>query len=297
MRPDIAPRDARDTRDSIRDGALSRSRRTVAYLLLLTVCGSVAAMSWAGLYGFARVTLHWSSWHAALVPIALDVAAMSCALLALDSLARNDSATSFRLLTAIFVGLSAFINWRHALTTHSIAEQVFFPAMSCLGYLFIDAVLRKYRRDTRRDRMGMPAREAPAPLPNHGAIAWFRFPGRAFAATSRAIEARIAEPPATRTSAAQVASGVDTATRQRDYANGVLDGVSQADAIRAALAELGDARPSEVVAWLADNGRPGVAPQRVNDVIRRDRENGGRHRASGGLVAISGGNDGGEIAS
>jgi hypothetical protein len=261
--------------------------RWAGHLLIAAVMASAASMSWSNLYRFAEHTMHWSSWHAALVPIGLDIAALACALLALDTVMRNDSAVSFRLLTAALISLSAFLNWRETLGTHNIAEEVFFPAMSVLSYAMVDSVIRKSRRDVRRDRMGLSARPAPQPLPRHGAAAWLRYPGRAFAATSAAIETRLGDPPAIRTTAAQVASD-DTATRQRDYASGVVDGVSQADAIRTALAELGDARPSEVVAWLAENGRPGVAPQRVNDVIRRDRE-GGKHRA---LYAIGDGDAG-----
>jgi len=250
------------------DGALSRSRRVVAYLLLGTVMSAVAAMSWAGLFAFARTTMHWSPLHAALVPIALDVAALSCALLALDSLSRNDSAMAFRSLTAALVGLSAFVNWRHALASHNIAEQLFFPSMSVLSYLLIDAVLRKYRRDTRRDRMGLPAREAFAPLPRTGLAVWLRFPRRAFASVSNALAQRV-----------DVSAVPTDATRRRDYATGMLDGLSQANAIRAAIAEVG-AEPRQVAEWLAERGRP-VATQRVYDVLRRDgvdRE-GGRHRA------------------
>ena len=59
--------------------------------------------------------------------------------------------------------------------------------------------------------------------------------------------------------------------------------VSQADAIRRAIAEAGT-RPAQVVAWLAAHGRPGVAPQRVCDILRRDQQARQRSRA---LRAIS----------
>jgi hypothetical protein len=49
-----------------------------------------------------------------------------------------------------------------------------------------------------------------------------------------------------------------------------LASVSQADAIRYAITEAGT-RPARVVAWLAAHGRPGVAPQRVSDILRRDQ--------------------------
>lgn len=49
--------------------------------------------------------------------------------------------------------------------------------------------------------------------------------------------------------------------------------LSQADAIRLAIAEIGSRDPGEVSAWLEQNGRS-VARQRISDVVRRD----GRHR-------------------
>ncbi len=259
-----------DQGDSERDSArlaqvtrVARGRKAVAYCLLAVVMGAVAGMSWAGLYGFAHVTMHWSPVHAVLVPVALDVAAITCAFLALDSLSRNDSAIAFRVLTAALVALSAFVNWRHALTTGNVAEQVFFPAMSILSYILIDAVLRKFRRDTRRDRAGLPVREALAPLPRIGPAVWLRYPGRAW----RAVSAGLAERVPLDTQRAS-----DT-QRAADYAAGVLDGLSQADAIRRAIEAVG-AEPRQVVTWLADRGLPGVPTQRVYDVLRRDR---GKH--------------------
>lgn len=275
----LTPYDSAEARplsaETRRAAVMSQSRRVIAYGLLALVMGAVAAMSWAGLYAFARTTMHWSPVHAALVPVALDVAATACAFLALDSLARNDSAVAFRTLTAALVALSAFVNWRHALGTHNIAEQVFFPSMSLLSYGLIDAVLRKYRRDTRRDLAGRPVREAVAPLPRVGVLAWVRYPGRAFGAVSGAIAQRV-----------PAAGEPSDATRRADYAAGYLVGLTQSDAIRRALEAVGPV-PREVVAWLADHGRPGVRPQRVHDVMRRDGI--GRHRSALRAVESGGG--------
>lgn len=48
-----------------------------------------------------------------------------------------------------------------------------------------------------------------------------------------------------------------------------IEGLSLADAIRHGIKARGD-QAAEVVAWLAEHGRPGVPPQRVYDVLRRD---------------------------
>src|ERR1039458_5802457 len=80
-----------DARESHLDGTLSRGRRATGYLLITVVMGAVAAMSFSNLYRFGHVTLGWSPGHAVLVPIALDVAALACAALALDSVSDRKS--------------------------------------------------------------------------------------------------------------------------------------------------------------------------------------------------------------
>jgi hypothetical protein len=269
-----------------------------AYLLLLAVLGAVAAMSFSSLYAWAREALGWSPGHAALVPIALDIAAMTCALLALDSIAKGEVATMLRALTAAFVALSAFINWRHAIATGNIAEQIFFPAMSVLAYALVHAVFSKYRREVRRDLAGHSHRAVLAELPRLGAAAYLRFPRRAFTVASVAIAARletaerdVRPAPAAARAAAPAGPPSSAPTRRTRSAStaprprptttaprptttegapvGELAELSQADAIRRGLAETGG-QPREVVAWLAEHGRPGVLASRVYDIQRRD---------------------------
>ena len=255
-------RHAKDPGAAEGDSALTRrltiGRRAVAYTLLTTVMGAVAAMSWAGLYSFAHDTMRWTPTHAALVPVALDVAAMACALLALDSIGKGETAVTLRTLTASFVGLSAFVNWRHAILTGNIAEQVFFPAMSILAYALVHAVMGKVRREVKREQHGQPQRPPLEPLPRTGVLAWVPFvgaPGRALAAVRTSVARRLpAEPVVHRDIPATI----------------VLEGLTQADAIRRAIETVGE-QPREVVAYLESNGWPGVATQRVYDVLRRDR--------------------------
>jgi len=236
---------------------LTIGRRAVAYTLLIAVMGAVAAMSWAGLYSFARDTMGWSDWHAVLVPVALDVAAMSCALLALDSIGKGETAVTLRALTACFVGLSAFVNWRHAVASGNIAEQVFFPSMSILAYALVHAVMGKVRREVKREQHGQPQRAPLEPLPRTGVLAWLPgvgSPGRALAAVRASVARRLPAEPVVHTDIP---------------ATIVLEGLTQADAIRRAIDAVGQ-QPREVVAYLEANGWPGVATQRVYDVIRRD---------------------------
>jgi hypothetical protein len=255
--------------ETLADGHLVRARRGVAYLLIIAVMGAVAAMSWAGLYSFATHDLGWSTWHAALVPIALDIAAMACALLALDSIGKGETATGFRVLTAAFVALSAFVNWRTALHTGNIAEQVFFPAMSILAYALVHAVMGKARREVRREQHGQNARQALAPLPRTGLLAWLPVigsPRSALGAVRTAVAERLPETPAE--TPAETPRRAELA--RRDIPAIVdLSGLTQADAIRRAIEVVGEF-PRDVVAYLDSHGWPGVATQRVYDVRRRD---------------------------
>lgn len=245
-----------------RPGKVTRAQRAMAYLLLIAVMGAVAAMSWAGTYGWAREVLHWTPAHAVGVPVSLDIAAMACALLALDAIADGENGTTFRVLAALFVALSAFTNWRWADRTGNIAEEIFFPAMSVLAYLLAHAVFERIRRKTKRlQQTGATTRRAVKPLPRLGLLPWLPVigsPKRALGAIRHAVAERVPEVPA-----AEVAHRDITATI-------VLEGLSQSDAIRRAIESVGP-NPRDVVAWLDERGWPGVAPQRVYDVIRRDQ--------------------------
>lgn len=255
-----APDDIATVGAARRDGRLTRAQRGAAYLLLIAVMAAVAAMSWAGTYGWAREVLHWTPAHAAFVPVSLDIAAMACALLALDAISDGENGTTFRLLAALFVALSAFTNWRWADRTGNIAEELFFPSMSVLAYLLAHAVFERIRRKVKRlQQHGQTARRAVKPLPRLGLLPWLPVigsPRRALGAVQRAVAERVPEAPA-------------EVVHQDVPATIVLEGLTQADAIRRAIDAVGP-NAREVVAWLAEHGWPDVAPQRVYDVIRRD---------------------------
>jgi hypothetical protein len=250
----------------------ARNLRTGGYVAATLVMLCVAGMSWAGLYGWARHVLHWAPFTAGAVPVSLDIAALTCALLALDTASQNEPATSYRTLTGVFVGLSAFVNWRYRIGSHNLTEQVFFPVMSILAYALIDTTIRKYRRDASRARIGQDARPSPDPLSRYGLLTWvpgIGHPVKAWQARSAELAARIPEP-----------------ARPEQPRLIVITELSQSDAIRHAIEITGSHDPGEVGAWLADNGRP-VARQRISDVLRRDGLTNGRHR----LTALEGGGE------
>jgi hypothetical protein len=289
---------------------MTRNLRTSGYLAATVVMLCVAGMSWAGLYGWARNVLHWAPFAAGAVPVSLDIAALTCALLALDTVSQNDPATAYRFLTAVFVSLSAFVNFRYRLTTHNVTEEVFFPVMSVLAYALIDTTIRKYRRDSRRTALGQSARPAPEPLTRYGLLVWLPgigHPVSAWRARSAELAARVAAPSRTvapprpshdaprltgpsRPSRAIAPSqsvapsrltGPPHSSQQTGAGPSQLAELSQADAIRLAIETTGSHDPGEVSGWLAEQGRP-VARQRVSDVLRRDGATGRR------LTAITG---------
>jgi len=247
----------------------------------------VAAMSWSGLYGWARTVLAWPEATAWAVPVSLDIAALTCALLALDTVSRNDPATGYRTLTAVFVGLSAFVNWRYRLNSHNVAEEIFFPAMSILAYALIDTTIRKYRRDSRRDRAGEEARQAPNSLTRYGLLTWLPglgHPGRAWTARRVELAGRIPTPVAL--DVATVAQPVASVAPPAEPRLIVLAELSQAAAIRHAIEVTNSTDPGSLVAWLAEHGRD-VARQRVCDQIRRDGLTSSQPR----LTALHGGQE------
>jgi hypothetical protein len=167
--------------------------------------------------------------------------------------------------------------------------------MSVLAYAMVHAVFAKYRREVRRDLAGHGHREILAELPRLGVAAWARFPSRTFGVASAAIAVRLdaaeralrpshsasgsrltgsapveARPAPSRERTAAPRPSPTRRSPAHRGAEGDLAEMRLADAIRAGLAEVGE-QPREVIAWLADRGRPGVKASRVYDVLRRDR--------------------------
>lgn len=246
--------------------------RAGGYAAATAVMLCVAAMSWSGLFGWARTVLGWPVATAWAVPVSLDIAALTCALLALDTVSRNDPATGYRTLTAVFIGLSAFVNWRFRLTSHNVAEETFFPSMSVLAYALIDITIRKFRRDSRRERIGQEARKAPEPLTRYGLLAWV--PG-------------IGHPiQAWRAASAELAHRIPVVAQPSQPRLIVLAELSQADAIRYAIERTESTDPGTILTWLAEHGRD-VARQRICDQIRRD----GLTMSQPRLTALNGGQE------
>jgi len=275
------------------DGLATRSRRAGAYLLLAFVMVSVAAMSWSGLFAFATDEMHWSHAHSLLVPVSLDVAAITAALLALDRIEKGETGAAFRVIAAFLVGLSAFINWRRALLTGNIAEEVFFPAMSVIAYGLVHAVMGSTRRDVKRAQHGHKSKARIEPLPRYGLLVWVPWlgaPGDALESLQAAVRKRLTATarsrtagPSSRAAASATASG-QPGTGENRSSDGASEAASEAasatasghgsqsDRIRIAIAALRESTGSEPSASDVREYMGGSVPiGRVNDVMRRDR--------------------------
>jgi hypothetical protein len=273
-----------------RVGFATNGQRIAAYASLAGVLVCVGYMSWDGEYNWATHVLLWVAVSALMVPVALDLAAVACTLLAATQIDKGESGFAFRVLGAIFMGLGAWINWRYALRSGNITEEVFFPAMSALAYSLIHAVLSAARREARRRQHGHKSKERTEPLPWLGILVWLPGigqPREALDVWKQSVALRLAKVLA-RIQLADPATGSgDADTQAEDQQDDGEDGDgapdtqdappppdltqmgTQADAIRWVLANV-SSQPLDALRHLRTHGFPTIKPQRIHDQIRRD---------------------------
>ncbi|MDX3458954.1 DUF2637 domain-containing protein [Streptomyces sp. ME02-8801-2C] len=99
--------------------------------------------------------------------VALDCAAALCVALTIQAFYKGESAGLAHVLVWVFAGLSAFANYRQAVRTAAHDDDWFLPAMSILGAVLLEVVVRKIRR-TARSEYGVYER----PLPKFRALRW-----------------------------------------------------------------------------------------------------------------------------
>lgn len=272
-----------------RVGLVAAGRRRLAYIAFGLVLLCVGYMSWTGEYEWATHELLWTAVMALMVPVALDMAAIVCTMLAADQIDKGESGFAFRVLAAVFMGLGAWINWRYALRSRNVTEEVFFPAMSVLAYSIIHAVLAAARREARRRQYGHKSKQRVEPLPRFGLLAWLPglgAPKEALDATRLSVRMRLA--------ASLAAAGL--AALESEDEQGAADGdalppppppdqdaldtahlatLSLAESVRWVLAErcaagLDAAAASQAVtAFLRGHGQPLLKASRVTDVLKR----------------------------
>jgi hypothetical protein len=277
--------------------APARGRRfaSVAFAVaLLAVATVIALESYRGLVGFAAmIGIHGAA--ALGVPISLDGVSLAAAAVALRAELAGESSALYRGTLFAFTAASAAANWYHGASTDGAPAALYLGGMSLAVAWVFTLSLRQIRHESRR-AAGTTTERRPNFSPAH----WMRYPGLTWRAWSLAIRdghtsprvaiaaavaeraARDTETPSEVPAAAAAASpaaapgrprAARTAAARPRPAAAAAEGAapSLADAIRAALAEVGES-PREVVAYLAEHGRPGVKASRVHDVIRRDRE-------------------------
>jgi hypothetical protein len=301
--PPIAPRDTAPAATPAAATAATvapvHSRRLASVAFAVALLGVEAVIileSYRGLVGFAEmIGIHGAA--ALGVPISLDGVALAAAAVALRAELAGEASGLYRLTLFAFTAASAAANWYHGVRAGGAASALYLGGMSLAVAWVFTLSLRQIRHESRR-AAGATTERRPSFSPAH----WARYPRLTFRAWSLAIrdghtspraaieaarlegagrarrpaKAAAAEParspapaagrPPVRRKAAPRPRPAVTPAAEGDFATMRL-----ADAIRAGLAEVGE-QPREVIAWLAERGRPGVPASRVYDVMRRDRE-------------------------
>lgn len=173
--------------------------------------------------------------------VALDCAAALCVALTIQAFHRGESAGLAHLLVWVFAGLSAFANYRQAVRTTAHDDDWFLPAMSILGAVLLEVVVRKIRR-TARSEYGVYER----PLPKFRALRWIV----AFKETKFAWRLAIID---------GITSPEDAVKAARERKPVVivdesLNELSKADKVKAAFASLDSYDVPNAIDWLNARG-------------------------------------------
>jgi hypothetical protein len=271
--------------------AHSRRLASVAFAVaLLGVATVIALESYRGLVGFANmIGIHGVA--ALGVPISLDGVALASAAVALRAELAGEASGLYRLTLFAFTAASAAANWYHGVRVGGAPAALYLGGMSLAVAWVFTLSLRQIRHESRRAAGTVTERR-----PSFSLMHWVRYPRLTYRAWSLAIRdghtsprvaidaARAADAAAASSLAAATSETRPAPSRERTVsprptaprrpaahrgADGDIAAISLADAIRAGIAEVGDS-PHDVIAWLAEHGRPGVKASRVYDVLRRD---------------------------
>ncbi|MET7741995.1 DUF2637 domain-containing protein [Streptomyces sp. NPDC005385] len=158
------------------------------------------AVSWHSMATMAMTYFGLPDWLAYSVSVAFDGAAIYVAVLSSEYSKTEDSGLSARLATLGFVGISAWLNYQHAvLMGLGLAGQVFFLAPPVVAGVLFELMLRFENRKELRKR-GRVAQS----LPVFGKAAWFRYPLDTFKGMSRVIKHRLEDVTRTETAGGHV---------------------------------------------------------------------------------------------
>ncbi|TKT03429.1 DUF2637 domain-containing protein [Streptomyces lasalocidi] len=166
------------------------------------------AVSWYSMATMAMDFFGLPKWLAYGVSVAFDGAAIYVAVLSSEYSKTEDSGLTARLATLGFVGVSAWLNYQHAvLMGLGVAGQVFFLAPPVVAGILFELFLRFENRKELRKR----GRVAQA-MPVYGKAAWLRYPLDTFKGMSSVIKYRLESVTRTETAGGQM----DTSTGQVD---------------------------------------------------------------------------------
>jgi Protein of unknown function (DUF2637) len=217
---------------------------------------------------------------AGILSVSLDGAALVCADIALRyAREHGTSGASSRITVLVLAGISAWLNSEHASLAHDgLPAHVMFAVPPLAALTLFELHTRYSRRSALRE-----AGRVAESLPAFGGHIWLHHPWGAYsgvrAITSRRLSVKVA---------AELASA-DAMLPQSELKlwSPALEASTKTEAIRLALAELGDETPaSEVVTWLADRGWPGIDRAHIRTVKSRVKADLNGHEP---VAAIEGG--------
>lgn len=212
--------------------------KTMAHWAWVVVLGTALSLSWWSLDTFAR-RYGMPGVFAGMVSTAIDGAALVLADLAMRRATAADSAAVVKLLMIATVGLSAWLNFEHALLAgYPLAIRVLFSAPSVLGGILFELQLRYLHRT----RLHQLDQLAPS-LPRFSLIVWVFHPFAALGRVSEIAASRLRSIPVT------VMDWTDAPISVRRSSGAAID-VPDHPVILAAPVEPADALP------VADEPRP-----------------------------------------
>lgn len=162
----------------------SKIMQWTGFALVLIVA---LAVSWYSMATMAMDFFGLPDWLAYAVSVAFDGAAIYVAVLSSEYSKTEDSGLTARLATLGFVGVSAWLNYQHAvLMGLGVAGQVFFLAPPVVAGILFELMLRFENRKELRKR-GRVAQS----MPVFGKAAWLRYPLDTFKGMSSVIKYRL----------------------------------------------------------------------------------------------------------
>lgn len=200
---------------------------------------------------------------AGILSVSLDGAALVCADVALKY-AREHGTSGAGARTAVLAlaAISAWLNSEHASLAHDgLPAHVMFAVPPLVALTLFELHTRYSRRSALRE-----AGRVAESLPAFGGHIWAHHPFKAYSdvrtITSHRLSAKVAAELAS-------ADAMLPGSELRPWTP-LLEASTKTEAIRTALAELGDDTPaSEVVTWLADRGWSGIDPAHIRTVKSR----------------------------